>query len=276
MGYISLLPSEGIFPLIWNAIFSVIIAMVYIKGTITLMEKLVDSGKLSSDLSRKVIHIAAGSFIWIWLFLDTSDGWSWLLNISVPLLFFLTFLIKGTKGNPDDPDVKTMTRTGDPRELLKGPLYFTVVMMIAGTVLYGSYAGMLMMAIVGWGDGIAPYIGKRWGKREYKTLGRQKTIEGSIGVLLFSIIGSLIFLVILGVFGGLPGDANAILEDPGVDLLIIVIVIVVISIVAMIIEALSPSDVDNLLIPASTLIALWIIDLLLSSSFLVFFPKFGL
>ncbi len=274
MTYIA--PLGPSFSIIWNAVFSIIIAMIYIKGTITLMEKLVDSGKLSSDLSRKVIHIAAGSFIWIWLFLDTSDGWSWILNIAVPLLFFLTFLMKGTKGNPDDSDVKTMTRTGDPRELLKGPLYFTVVMMIAGTILYGSYAGMLMMAIVGWGDGIAPYIGKRWGKREYKTLGRQKTIEGSIGVLLFSIIGSLIFLVILGVFGGLPGDADAILADPGVDLLIIVIVIVVISIVAMIIEALSPSDVDNLLIPASTLITLWIIDLLLSSSFLVFLPKFGL
>ncbi|MFX0091697.1 MAG: phosphatidate cytidylyltransferase, partial [Candidatus Hodarchaeota archaeon] len=145
------------FALIWNAFVSIIVLLVYIRGIIFLMEKLVSSGKLSSDLSRKIIHIAAGSFIWVWLFLDTSDGRSYLLNIVVPFMFFVTFLRKGSRGSSDDPDVKTMSRTGDPKELLKGPLYFTVVMMIAGTVFYGSYAGMLMMAVVGWGDGIAPY-----------------------------------------------------------------------------------------------------------------------
>ncbi|MHA1331394.1 MAG: diacylglycerol/polyprenol kinase family protein [Candidatus Hodarchaeales archaeon] len=269
MGFIAPLGSEGIFPLLWNALISVIVAMVYIKGTIALMEKMVDSGKISSDLSRKIIHIAAGSFIWVWLFLDTSDGLSYLLNITVPFLFFMTFLYKGFKGSPDDPDVKTMSRTGDPRELLKGTLYFTIIMMISGTILFGTYAGMLMMAIVGWGDGIAPYIGKRFGKRKYKTLGREKSIEGSIGVFLFSILGSLIFTVLLGILGGDTNPALAVLADPGVDLLTILIVIVVLALVATIVEAFSPSDVDNLLIPASTIITLIIIDAMMKSTFIL-------
>ncbi|UCG03496.1 MAG: phosphatidate cytidylyltransferase [Candidatus Heimdallarchaeota archaeon] len=265
MGYITLLPD---LPLVWNFILGAIVAMIYIQGIILLMERLVNSGTLSSDLSRKVIHIAAGSFIWIWLFMDTSDKLTYMLNIVVPLLFFLTFLLKGTRGSPDDKDVKTMTRTGDPRELLKGPLYFTIVMMVAGTILYGTYAGMLMMAIVGWGDGIAPYIGKRWGKRKFKTLGREKTIEGSIGVLLFSVVGCLIFYVLLGIIGGIDfGTNSVILANPGdnVDARMIVIVIVILGVVAMVVEALSPSDLDNLLIPASTLITLFIIDILLGN-----------
>ncbi|MHA1974565.1 MAG: diacylglycerol/polyprenol kinase family protein [Candidatus Hodarchaeales archaeon] len=269
MGFIAPLGSEGIFPLLWNAFISVIVAMVYIKGTIALMEKMVDSGKLSSDLSRKIIHIAAGSFIWVWLFLDTSDGYSYLLNITVPFLFFMTFLYKGFKGSPDDPDVKTMSRTGDPRELLKGTLYFTIIMMISGTILFGTYAGMLMMAIVGWGDGIAPYIGKRFGKRKYKTLAREKSIEGSLGLFLFSILGSLIFTVLLGILGGDANPALSVLADPGVDLMMIIIVIIVLALVATIVEAFSPSDVDNLLIPASTIITLIVIDTLLKSSFIL-------
>ncbi|MHA2298620.1 MAG: diacylglycerol/polyprenol kinase family protein [Candidatus Hodarchaeales archaeon] len=276
MGYITLLTPD--LALVWNAIISVIVAMVYIQGIIILMGKLVDSEKLSSDLSRKVIHIAAGSIPWIWLFLDTSDGWSWILNIAVPFLFFLTFLLKGFKATPDDKDVKTMTRTGDPKELLKGPLYFTIVMMIAGTIFYGSYAGMLMLTIVGWGDGIAPYIGKKYGKRTYKTLGREKTLEGTIGVLLFSIVGSLIFYVLLGIVGDIiPGEP--ILASPGarVDVITIVVVIIILSIVATIVEALSPSDIDNLLIPASTLITLFIIDIfLLQSTFFAILPKLSL
>jgi dolichol kinase len=257
MAYITLLPDQ---PLIWNIIFGVVVALVYVKGIIFLMDKMVSQGKLSSDLSRKVIHIAAGSFLWIWLFMDTSDNFSYLFNITVPLLFFLTFLRKGKSDNRDDPDVKTMSRTGDPAELLKGPLYFTVIMMIAGTVLFGSFAGMLVMAIVGWGDGIAPYIGKKYGKRTYKTFGREKTLEGSLGFFLFAVLGSLLFWVFLGVLGGLEPP---ILHNPDVGLIEIFMVILLCSFVATIVEALSPADIDNLLIPASTIITLIVVDFVL-------------
>ena len=253
-------------------------ALIYIQGIILLMERMVKAGKLSSDLSRKVIHIAAGSFIWIWLFIDTSDNFSYLFNIAVPLLFFFTFLYKGYRGSPDDKDVKTMSRTGDPRELLKGTLYFTIVMMIAGTIFYGTYVGFLMMAIVGWGDGLAPYIGKRWGSRTYKTFGREKTLEGSLGVFLFSVVGSLIFFVLLGIIGGIDLGTGAILPNPGVGIVEVIGVIIILGIVTMIVEALSPADIDNLLIPASTVVTLIVIDLfVLGSSFVrIMIPFIGL
>ena len=164
MSYITLLPDQ---PLVWNLIMGAVVMMIYIQGIIIIMKKLVDAGTLSSDLSRKVIHIAAGSYIWVWLFIDTSDL-SAMANIIVPLLFFATFLMKGFKATPDDKDVKTMTRTGDPKELHKGPLYFTIVMMVAGTLFLDTWVGVFMMAIVGWGDGIAPYIGQKLGGKTYK------------------------------------------------------------------------------------------------------------
>ena len=257
MGYITLMPDQ---PLLWNIIMGVVVTLIYVKGTIFLLDRMVSQGKLSSDLSRKIVHIAAGSFIWIWIFIDTSDNFSYLLNIVVPLLFFGTFLYKGNRASSDDPDVKTMSRTGDPKELLKGPLYFTVIMMIAGTLLFGSFAGILMMAIVGWGDGIAPYIGKKYGKRTYKTFGREKTLEGSLGFFVFAVLGSLFFWIFLGILGAIEPP---VLHNPRVELLEIFIVILLCSFVATIVEALSPSDIDNLLIPASTLVTLLIVDFVL-------------
>ena len=245
-----------------------LVMMIYIQGLIKVMEKLVDAGTLSSDLSRKVIHIAAGSYIWIWLFIDSSDMLSSMFNIIVPLLFFATFLIKGFKATPDDKDVKTMTRTGDPRELLKGPLYFTIVMMVAGTLFFDTWVGVFMMAIVGWGDGIAPYIGKKYGGKTYKTFGREKTVTGSISVFVFSVVGCLIFYVLLAIIGGL-GDP--LLPDPGIDLVQMIMVIIVLGLVAMIVEAFSPSDIDNLLLPASTIIVMFVLNLLLGGTFFSFF-----
>ncbi|PWI47661.1 phosphatidate cytidylyltransferase [Candidatus Heimdallarchaeota archaeon B3_Heim] len=262
MGYITLL---GDLPLVWNLIMGVVIMMIYIQGTIKVMEKLVDAGTLSSDLSRKVIHIAAGSYIWVWLFIDSSDMFSAMFNVAVPLLFFATFLLKGFKATSDDKDVKTMTRTGDPKELLKGPLYFTIVMMVAGTLFLDTWVGVFMMAIVGWGDGIAPYIGKKYGGRTYKTFGSEKTFTGSIGVFVFSVAGCLVFYALLGVIGGL-GD-QSLLPDPGIDLVQMFMVIVILGLVAMIVEAFSPSDIDNLLLPASTIVVMFLLNIVLEGNF---------
>ncbi|MHA1942579.1 MAG: diacylglycerol/polyprenol kinase family protein [Candidatus Hodarchaeales archaeon] len=261
MAYITLLPD---LPLVWNLIMGGVVMMIYIQGLIKVMEKLVDAGTLSSDLSRKVIHIAAGSYIWIWLFIDTSDQLSAMFNIIVPALFFATFLFKGFNATSEDKDVKTMTRTGDPKELLKGPLYFTIVMMVAGTLFLDTWVGVFMMAIVGWGDGIAPYIGKKYGGKTYKTFGSEKTFTGSLGVFVFSVAGCLVFYLLLGVIGGL-GDP--LLPEPGIDLVQMLLVIIILGLVAMIVEAFSPPDIDNLLLPASTIVAMFVLNILLDGTF---------
>ncbi|MHA2330254.1 MAG: diacylglycerol/polyprenol kinase family protein [Candidatus Hodarchaeales archaeon] len=262
MGFINPFQNDRFLTIVWNIVVGGVLMMVYVQGIIFVMSKLVDSGTLSSDLSRKVIHIAAGSYIWIWLFTDPTDMFSYLFNIIVPLLFFVTFMYKGNNATSEDKDVKTMTRTGDPKELLKGPLYFTIVMMIAGTIFFNTYVGIFMMAIVGWGDGIAPYIGQKYGGPKYKTLGREKTLTGSISVFLFSVFGCLVFYVLLGLIGDiLPGDKLPL--STNVDIVMIFSVIVVLALVAMIVEALSPPDLDNLLLPASTIIVLLLIDFLL-------------
>jgi dolichol kinase len=141
---------------------------------------------------------------------------------------------KGFFAEPDDEAVKTMTRTGDRKELLRGPLYFTIVMNILGTVFFLSPAAAVTMGILGWGDGLAPYFGKKYGKHTYNFVTR-KSVEGSIAFLVFGFLGAVLFSLII--FGELK------------------LVFLLISLFAsVLVEALSPGDLDNILIPLTCMI----------------------
>lgn len=222
--------------IVWNFIIGVIVALVYIFAVIGIMDKAVAKG-FPSDLSRKIIHIAAGSWIWIWPLMDPSN-WSYMFNITVALLWTLLFLKLGTKGSPEDTAVKTMTRTGDPKELLKGPLYFTLVMDFIGLFYFMNFVGVISMAMLGWGDGLAPYVGKKYGVHKYKLLGREKSIEGSLTVFFASVFAALLFVTWMF----------------GVPSLAVIEWIVILALIGTIVEAVSPADIDNILIPLAIII----------------------
>eukprot|EP00466_Bigelowiella_natans_P002072 jgi/Bigna1/142322/aug1.69_g17030 len=186
---------------------------------------------ISSELSRKIVHVSASCWLVVWPYFDSSH-WSWRLNAAVPLAYSVVLFVKGLIiKDRNDPDVRTMSRTGDPSELLLGPLMFTMAMTLTGLALFGREEGAMMMAVLGFGDGFAPVIGKKYGKHRYKALGRVKTIEGSLACFVFSLIGMQVFRSFLGY--------------PYYNFVKWVIV----ASVGTIVEAFSPSDFDNILIP---------------------------
>lgn len=225
---------------IWNVAVAVV-EVIYIFIVIGLMDKLVESG-FPSDLSRKIIHIAAGSYLMFWPLFDPTH-WTKFLNVAMPFIWVLLFLSKGLSKNTEDPAVKTMTRTGNPRELLRGPLMFALMMVIIGIVFFNKFAGVAGMAMLTWGDGLAPYFGQKFGKIKFKTLGTEKTLTGSLTVFIAGFIGTLLMLLITGVAtGGIPWAMLALL-----------------ALVAMIVEALSPRDIDNILIPVIVILVYFLL-----------------
>ena len=129
-----------------------------------------------------------------------------------------------------------MTRTGDKRELLKGTLYFVIVAMICGTIYYKQPAGVLAMAMLGWGDGLAPIIGTRYGKMKYHILS-DKSVEGSLAFLAGSLDAGLFFSYLI-----FPESFN-------------IGKIVIIALIATVVEGVSPKEVDNLTIPLAVIAA---------------------
>ena len=222
-------------PVVWHNALVTLMTFVYVFSVPPLMDFLVTNHSLPRDISRKITHICAGSAI-VFLPLFVEGGWSHYLNITVCAVWTILLIQKGLFAADDDQAVKTMTRTGDKRELLKGTLYFVLVAMICGTLYYKQFPGVLAMAMLGWGDGLAPIIGTRYGKIKYHILS-DKSVEGSLAFLAGSIFAGMFFVWLI-----VPE-----LFDAGK--------IVTIAIIATIVEGVSPKEVDNLTIPVAVVTA---------------------
>ncbi len=223
-------------PALNNIVFS-FLSVLYVFAVVAIMDFFVKKG-FPQDISRKIVHICAASWLIFWIFLD-MDSWTKYLNIAPAAIWFVLLIIKGFTASPDDDAVKTMTRTGDRQELLKGPLYFTMVMILMGTLMFEQYTAAVTMGILGFGDGLAPLFGKYWGKHRY-TIMTEKSVEGSIAFLIFGILGAVLFGFII--FGH-------------IDFKFIILA----AAISTIVEAVSPKDIDNLLIPITCLLVFYII-----------------
>ena len=218
------------------------VVLLYVLTLISVCEKLVSKQLLSSALSRKIVHCGAASWLIFWPLYShsSSDNWSWRLNVFVPVVKGLQLFWKGAiVRNPNDKDVVSMSRTGDPRELLLGPLQFTLVMTVVGLLLFRSPSSCLIMGAVGIGDGIAPLVGSRYGTHKYRSpyvneAGTCKSVEGSVAVFAGTVFGYYVYSFVISAPITLSAYA-----------------VCVCAIVAALVEGLSPSNIDNLAIPVA-------------------------
>src|SRR5919106_6772886 len=112
-------------------LFTFIIALVFLR----LMDFLAHRSIIESKLSRKFIHIGTGPiFVLCWLMYPNLPISRWLAAL-VPLVITAQFALVGTGIIKDEAAVKAMSRTGDRREILRGPLFYGIV-FIAITLIY--------------------------------------------------------------------------------------------------------------------------------------------
>mmetsp|Transcript_12600 Transcript_12600/g.31002 ORF Transcript_12600/g.31002 Transcript_12600/m.31002 type:complete len:243 (-) Transcript_12600:159-887(-) len=209
-----------------------------VQSVVSLSDFLIKKKYLQSDITRKMVHVVASCWLLVWPLMDPRH-WTWRLNVAVPAIYSVQLVVKGLiLKDRNDRDVKTMTRTGNPTELVLGPLMFTSVMISIGLNLFQREEGPYIMAVLGFGDGIAPVIGKRYGRTWYKLSGRKKSVEGSVGCFLASLFGLQVFRFVMGY--------------PHYNFYVWTGV----SLIGTLVEAASPGDFDNLTIPASIHFAL--------------------
>jgi len=148
-----------------------------------LMDFFAHRGWIGSRLSRKIIHIGTGP-IYVLCWLLFPDVWyaRWLAAL-VPGLITLQFVLVGTGVIHDPAAVQAMSRSGDRREILRGPLFYGI-MFVAMTLLYwkDSPIGITALMIMCGGDGIADLVGR--GIRSPRLPhSPEKSLAGSLGVL---------------------------------------------------------------------------------------------
>src|SRR5215217_2187844 len=162
-----------------------------------LMDYIAHRGWIDSKTSRKLIHIGTGPiFVLCWLMYPDAPISRWLAAL-VPLLITAQFALVGTGVIKDEAAVKAMSRTGDRREILRGPLFYGIV-FVAVTLIYwkDSLIGIPALMMMCGGDGIADIVGRRV-RSARLPWSPEKSIAGTLSVFLG---GGLLTLFVLAVY----------------------------------------------------------------------------
>jgi phytol kinase len=221
-----------------NPFLALFITLVVALVEIRTLDFMAHRGWIESHLSRKLIHILTGPlFVLCWLLFPAQDLWyyRWLAAL-VPLLFTVQFALIGLGVVKDEASVKAMSRTGDRREILRGPLFYGIIFVVM-TLIYwkDSPIGMIAVMLMCGGDGLADILGR--GLQSPKLpWNRGKSVAGSLGMLVG---GWALTLLILGIY--VLAKASG-FETLGAYLLPVTII----ALVATLVESLPLKDVDNI------------------------------
>jgi phytol kinase len=218
-----------------NPFLALFITLVVALVEIRFLDFAAHRGWIESRLSRKLIHILTGPlFVLCWLLFP--DVWysRWLAAL-VPLLFTVQFALIGLGLVKDEASVKAMSRTGDRREILRGPLFYGIIFVVMTLVYWkDSPIGMTALMLMCGGDGLADILGRGM-KSPHLPWNKDKSVAGTLGMLIGGwVLAAFIMLIFVhkGVFAG-PFTAY-------------LLPITVISLAAALVESLPLKDVDNI------------------------------
>ncbi len=224
-------------------LIAVIITFVVALAWLRINDYLASRGWIESHLSRKIIHIGTGPlFVLCWLLFNETPINKYLAAL-VPLAFTVQFLLIGIGVIKDEASVNAMSRSGDRREILRGPLYYGIIFVIL-TISYwkSTPIGIIALMLMCGGDGLADILGRKWGTIRIPW-NKGKSLAGSAGMLLG---GWAFSVMIMWIF-----TAFEVFTSP---ILIYLLPITIIAVIGTLVESLPFKDIDNITITLSAVI----------------------
>jgi phytol kinase len=204
-----------------------------------LMDALAHRGLIAQQFSRKIIHVGTGPLFLVCWHIFSSQPWARFFAALVPFTITAQFAAVGLGLIKDPAAVQAMTRHGDPREILRGPLYYGIVFVLATLVFWrNSPAGVLALMLLCGGDGLADIVGRRLGKVPLP-FNPAKSWAGSLAMFLGGFTFALVFLALFNALG----DFN-----PTLPLGPTALKVALIALAAAAVEALPLDEADNLTI----------------------------
>ncbi|XP_020878942.1 phytol kinase 1, chloroplastic isoform X2 [Arabidopsis lyrata subsp. lyrata] len=154
-------------------------------------ESLTKRNVIQQSLSRKLVHILSGLlFVLAWPIFSGSTEARYFAAF-VPLVNGLRLVINGLSVSPNSTLIKSVTREGRPEELLKGPLFYVLALLISAIFFWReSPIGMISLAMMCGGDGIADIMGRKFGSAKIPYNPR-KSWAGSISMFIFGFFISI-------------------------------------------------------------------------------------
>ncbi|MFW9848897.1 MAG: diacylglycerol/polyprenol kinase family protein [Candidatus Thorarchaeota archaeon] len=256
---------------LWD-IVAFFISFIMVMMVVQINAAIEKSGKLSSTVTRKIVHIFAAP-VWLlsWMLFSGGVLSRWIVMI-VPIMFVLLFVAIGTGKMKNEEFVRSMSRSGDPKELLGGTLYYAILMVViavfwfyvpsSGNLVQATPMAFIVIGCLAGGDGLADVIGRKYGgDKKFGIGGAEKTIAGCIGMF----VGSFLFGIILVFLFSFEVSTFVVVN--------MIIPILLVSLVVTIVEALSPKGIDNWIV---TFVAIIMVIALPYIGFVWNFPVFTL
>jgi phytol kinase len=209
-----------------NLWLRILLVPIWVMTIIVIAESLYLYRSINAEQVRKIVHIGTGNVILIawWLHLPAWVGISSGIIAGVGMLisYFVPIL----------PGVNGIGR--------KSFGTFFYAMSISLVTLWfwpinQPYYGAIGILIMSWGDGLAAIVGQKWGKHPYTIFGNQKSWEGSIAMIITSLI--ITTSILLSIFGNSP---------------IIWAIGLGVAFIGTGLESLSWYGLDNLMVPLGT------------------------
>jgi len=216
-----------------NNLLGIIISILFVFLIIGISTLLTRKNILKDEGSRKFIHIGVSNW-WIlaMIFFDNN-----IYASIVPALFIVLNYLSYRKNL-----FTAMERGGDKEDL--GTVYYAISLFILSILTFKNinyaYIGALGILTMGYGDGLAAVIGKRYGRKKYKIFGSTKSLIGSLTMFVVTFIVSLIILSIYN-----PTN--------------IIIYSFVLAVFATLLELFTPKGFDNLSVPLGTSLIYYIL-----------------
>lgn len=218
-----------------NDVYGLILSYVLVFVVIGLSTLLQKKGLVGDEGARKFIHIGVSNW-WILAMLTFENVW--LASIAPVTFILLNYYSYKTNL------IKSMERSGNGN---LGTVYFPISLLILVLISFmpGSnpYIGAVGILTLGYGDGLAAVIGKKYGKRK---LINGKSLEGSLTMLVVS------FIVVLTL---------ALLN--GLTLPLALLVSTVIAVFATLVELYTQKGLDNLSVPLLSSLVYYLLLLIL-------------
>ena len=205
-------------------------------GLMIVLSTILRNKKIIGDEgSRKLIHIGVSNWYFLALIFtrDPNDIWFTIIPpVSFIILNYLSY-----KTNL----IQSMERGGKSN---LGTVYYPISLfiLVLATFLFAEnpYIGLLGVMIMGYGDGLAAVIGKKYGKID---IGNGKSFIGVVTMFTVSLVAASL---IIGLREGLG----------------FIWIAVVIAFAASLIEYLTPKGLDNLSVPMGTSLIYYLLLLL--------------
>ena len=212
---------------------------------VKLFDQLAKNEVLEAKLSRKLVHVTSGTFFAITWCLFGDQWYSKLFATIVPSLQALRLFAIGSGLIENKNAVRAVSREGGKEELLYGPFYYTIVLMLTTLLFWReSPVGFIVVSTMCGGDGVADIVGRRLGKNGKKwpkPFDERKSFAGSAAMVVAGFLFTVSLTHLFGVLGYFPNDR----VFGGPDDVGYYVVIALVCVSCAIVEALPASKIDD-------------------------------